>query len=122
MNRTAMPSVSQLDVIPEVDTHREQDAANESVKRGWFSYIDLPNGNDHAGVTTGQMTPVTVTEQYEIGGSFLHRVTQRLRARSNDEPLPSTKFLVCSILYRLKWGQEIDTNAESIRANIFHQV
>lgn len=101
MSRTAMPSVPQLHVIPEAEAHKEQDVANESVRRGWFSHIDLLNEDDHGGVTTGQMTPVTVRDQYEIGDSFRHRVTQRLRARANDEPLPSANFLVCPILYKL---------------------
>lgn len=101
INRTGMLNVPQLEAIPEAEVQEEQNFANESVRRGWFSHIDPLNEDDHGGVTTGEMTPVTVRDQYDIGDSFRHTITQRLKARANDEPLPSTKFLVCLILYRL---------------------
>ncbi|KFZ18722.1 hypothetical protein V502_03980, partial [Pseudogymnoascus sp. VKM F-4520 (FW-2644)] len=99
MNRTAMPSASQLEATPEAKVHEEQkNVTNDSVRRGWFSYIDqLDDQDDHGGVTTGQITPVTARDQYDIGDSFRHRISQRLRARTNDEPLPSTKFLNLSV-------------------------
>lgn len=97
VNRTAMPSAPQLEEIPEAEMHGAgKDVTNECVRRGWFSHIDpLDEKDDHGGATTGQMTPVTARDQYDIGDSFRHRISQQLRARTIDEPLPSTKFLVC---------------------------
>lgn len=99
--QTAMPNMPQLEAVPEAEVHKDQNFANESVRRGWFSHIDPLNEDDRGGVTTGEMTPVTSRDQYDIGDSFRHRITQRLRARAIDEPLPSTKFLVCPKLYKL---------------------
>ncbi|OBT65027.1 hypothetical protein VE03_05217 [Pseudogymnoascus sp. 23342-1-I1] len=95
VNRTAMPSAPQLGEISEAEMHGERkDVTNERVRRGWFSHIDpLDEKDDHGGATTGQMTPVTARDQYDIGDSFRHRISQQLRARTIDEPLPSTKFL-----------------------------
>jgi hypothetical protein len=99
INRTAVPSVPHSEVAPGGEMHAEQKIANDSVRRGWFSHIDqLDDEDDHGGFTAGQMTPVTTRNQYDIGDSFRHKISQRLRARTNDEPLPSTKFLVRPML------------------------
>jgi hypothetical protein len=98
MNRNALLSAPQSEVVLEGEGQKEHKLANDSIRRGWFSHIDLLYDEDDPGrLTTGHMTPVTAEDQYDIGDSFRHRISQRLKARTNDEPLPSTQFLVCPI-------------------------
>lgn len=99
ISRSAVPTLPQSQVPPKQDAPTDQNVANDSVRRGWFSHIDqLDDEDDHGRTASGQMTPVTASNRYDIGDSFRHKISQRLRARTNDEPLPSTNFLVCPIL------------------------
>lgn len=77
----------------------------DKVRASWFNQIE-PDGLEdatHGGTNTGQLTPVTDGNQYDIGDNFRSRITARLKAPTYDDPLPSTKFLVSwlsiSILY-----------------------
>lgn len=96
-NRNTMSNITELEVIPEAKIYGGQSVANDSVHRGWFSHIDPVSEDDNGGVTTDEMTPATTADQYDIGDNFRSRITQRLRARTNDEPLPSINFLVSPI-------------------------
>ncbi|OBT81138.1 hypothetical protein VE02_10257 [Pseudogymnoascus sp. 03VT05] len=98
MNRNLAQQMPPSEVIRESAVRRNLRADNDNIHRGWFSHIDrLNDEDDHSGLTTGQLTPAVTREQYDIGDSFHHRVYQRLKARTIEEPLPSTQFLNLSV-------------------------
>jgi hypothetical protein len=80
-----------------VEFNHKQKSAMDLVCRGWFSRVDRDEEEDdtRGGNQTGQMTPVCTTDGFDVGDNFRNRITARLKAPTNDEPLPSTKFLVC---------------------------
>lgn len=96
-NRNLAQNMPPSEVIREGEVRRDPRIANDNIRRGWFSHIDrLNEEDDHGGLASGQLTPATTGDQYDIGDSFRHRIYQRLKARTIDEPLPSTQFLVGS--------------------------
>ncbi|KFZ08518.1 hypothetical protein V501_05921 [Pseudogymnoascus sp. VKM F-4519 (FW-2642)] len=98
MNRNLAQQMPPSEVTHDNEVRRNMRVANDNIHRGWFSHIDrLNDEDDNSGVTTGQLTPVITGDQYDIGDSFHHRVYQRLKARSIEEPLPSTQFLNLSV-------------------------
>jgi hypothetical protein len=78
------------------EAQHRQKSATEKVRASWFNLIDHEPHEDsaHGDTITGQMTPVTALNQYDVGDNFRSRITARLRAPTIDDPLPSTKFLV----------------------------
>lgn len=76
--------------------------STDHIRRGWFSRINRDEDNEdiRGGNHTAQLTPTCTADQYDIGDNYRSRITARLKAPTNDEPLPSTKFLVsCNVLY-----------------------
>ena len=69
--------------------------ANDEVRRKWFCHLETQDGEVESGLITGQSTPINAGVRYDIGDNFRFSIAQRLRAHVNDEPLPSTNFLVC---------------------------
>ena len=76
---------------------RRQRLATDQVRKGWFTQIQDKKNSDESrfGTNVGSPVPVAAGEQYEIGDSFRHGISARLRAPIIDEPLPSTRYLVC---------------------------
>ena len=84
----------QPSLTTEIQRRRKSGAGK--VQASWFTQIERDSNEDDARGDTniGQMTPVTAGNQYDIGDNFRSRITARLNAPTNDDPLPSTKFLV----------------------------
>lgn len=84
----------QLALITEAQ--RRQRSATDQIRKGWFTQIQDKRNSDESrfGTNVGSPAPVAAGEQYEIGDSFRHRISARLRAPVFDEPLPSTRYLV----------------------------
>lgn len=76
--------------------HRKQRSTNDIVKKSWFTHLDeMELDEDINGPqTTGQMTPATEADRYGIDDNFRARVSLKLKPRTNDDPLPSVRYLV----------------------------
>lgn len=83
------------------DGHRKQRATNDMVKRSWFTQLDDMELDEdiNGGHTTGQMTPATEVDRYGIDDNFRARVSLKLKPRTNDDPLPSVRYLVSSFTF-----------------------
>lgn len=95
-----------------LDGHRKPRSTNDIVKRSWFTQIDDVEADEdtNGGHATGQMTPATDADRYGIDDNFRARVSLKLKPRTNDDPLPSVKYLVslptwnlCSLRPKLTW-------------------
>jgi hypothetical protein len=79
------------------EAQRRQRSSTDQIRKGWFTQIQDKRNSDESrfGTNVGSPAPVTTREQYEIGDSFRHGISARLRASIVDEPLPSARYLVC---------------------------
>ena len=79
-------------------SQRGRRSMNDMVKRSWFTQLDDTEFDDdtngNGGPTTGQMTPATDADRYGIDDNFRARVSLKLKPRTNDDPLPSVRYLV----------------------------
>jgi hypothetical protein len=84
------------DVVRRPDIQRVKRPINDVVKRSWFTQIEGANNEeDHTSISaTRPLTPVTDRERHELDDNFRTSVSLRLRPRINDDPLPSTIYLV----------------------------
>jgi len=76
--------------------HGKQRSTNNVVQKSWFTQLDDIELDEDitGGHTTGQMTPATEVDRYGIDDNFRARVSLKLKSRTNDDPLPSVRYLV----------------------------
>lgn len=77
---------------------RGRRSMNDVVKKSWFTQLDDTeldeDTNGNGGPATGQMTPAADADRYDIDDNFRARVSLKLKPRTNDDPLPSVRYLV----------------------------
>jgi hypothetical protein len=91
-------------LVMNAGAHQRQRLATEQIRKRWFTQIQDKRNSDESrpGTNLGSPAPIAVGEQYEIGDSFRHRISARLRAPIFDEPLPSARYLVCHLVSNTK--------------------
>ena len=100
MHPNIIQDIPRPDLPRRAEAQRKQKSVNDIIKRSWFTQLEDVEADEdiEAGTATGQMTPTTEAEQYDLDDNFRTRVSLRLRPRTNDEPLPSTNYLVSIII------------------------
>ena len=96
MHPNVIQDIPRPDLPRRAEAQRKQKSVNDIIKRSWFTQLEDVEADEDldAGTTTGQMTPATEAEQYDLDDNFRTRVSLKLRPRTNDDPLPSTNYLV----------------------------
>ena len=105
MHPNMIQDVPRSDLPRRAEAQRKQKSVNDIIKRSWFTQLeDIEADEDiEAGTATGQMTPTTEAEQYDLDDNFRTRVSLKLKPRTNDDPLPSTTYLVSITVNSFRW-------------------
>ena len=103
---------------------QQQRFMKEVVRRSWFtrsSEMENEELSHTAGATgTGTLTPTAGANGYDVDDNFRTRVSQQLKPRTADHPLPSTNYLVSS--GHPIYCAQLTSDTESLSSDILYKV
>jgi hypothetical protein len=83
--------------MPHAEGQKKQRFMDDVMKRSWFTRVRDDSDDEYGRYTSGRNTPVISTERYDVDETFRDRVSQKLRPKPNNHPLPPANFLSLSV-------------------------